>query len=209
MSFFDNNKTIGLVLIIIGLINLVVGIGIAVAGWNDDTVNTNSAICYGIASIIFGLLIFIWGFSVRGGPNDQAKVLSGTIRMVGIITILQALFIALGAYFASDNSSITNAVWTAIVSMIVSIIIGLFLIWVAGKVRGANQNIISKGLWIVLIIVFIIMAILSFMKLFDGSYDFGSLNGIIAVIGAICVFILYLYFVIAMFSKDVKAAMGI
>jgi len=208
MSFFDNNKTIGLVLIIIGLINLVAGIGIAVAGWNDDTVNTNSAICYGIASIIFGLLIFIWGFVARGGPNDQAKVLSGTIRMVGIITILQSLFVALGVYFA-DETSITSGAWAAIGGMIVSIIIGLFLIWVAGKVRGANQNVISKGLWVVLIIVFLILAILSFIKLFNGSYDFSNLNGIIAVIGAICVFILYLYFLVAMFSKDVKAAMGI
>jgi len=208
MSFFDNNKTIGLVLIIIGLIILVAGIGLAVAGWNDDTVNTTSAACYGIAKIILGLLIFVWGFVVRGGPNDQAVVLSGTIRILGVATILQALFIALGTYFA-DTSSITAGAWAAIGGMIVNIIVGLFLIWVAGKVGGKSKNIISKGLWIVLIIVFLYLAISSFFALFSQSYDFGTLNGIVTVIAAICMFILYLYFLVAMFSKDVKSSMGI
>ena len=208
MSFFDNNKTIGLVLIIIGLIILVAGIGLAVAGWNDDSVNNTAAACYGIAKIIFGLLIFVWGFAVRGGPNDQAKVLSGTIRIVGIATILQAFFLALGSYFA-DSSSITAGAWTAIVGMIVAIIFGLFLIWVAGKVGGANKNIISKGLWIVLIIAFLYLAVTSFLTLYRLDFDFGSLNGIMTIVAAICLFILYLYFLVAMFSKDVKSAMGI
>ncbi|MCL2509966.1 MAG: hypothetical protein FWF07_02680 [Methanomassiliicoccaceae archaeon] len=208
MSFFDNNKTIGLVLIIIGLIILVAGIGLAWTGWNDDSVNNTAAACYGIAKIIFGLLIFVWGFAARSGPNDQAKVLSGTIRIVGIATILQAFFAALGTYFAND-SSITAGAGTAIGGMIVAIIVGLFLIWVAGKVGGASKNIISKGLWIVLIIVFLYLAISSFFALFSQNYDFSNLNAIVTVIAAICLFILYLYFLVAMFSKDVKSAMGI
>jgi len=207
MSFFDNSKNVGLALIIVGLINLVAGIGRMVVGVTDESVITLAAICFGIASLIFGILILGYGFKVRNGPNDQSVVVSGLIRTIGIATILQALFIALGAYFAADDSGIADAVIVAIGSMIVSIIIGLILIWAAGKVAGANKNVISKLLWVILIVIFLILAVLQFISIF--AQDFGTLWGILGLVAAICMCIVYIYCFIAMLSEDVKKAMGI
>jgi len=157
--------------------------------------------------LIFGILILGYGFKVRGGPNDQAVVVSGLIRTIGIVTILQALFIALGAYFASDQSGIADSVVIALTSMLISIIIGLILIWAAGKVAGANKNVISKFLWVLLIVIFLILAILSFFDIF--GQDFGTLWGILGLVAAICMCIVYIYCFIAMLSEDVKRSMGI
>jgi len=209
MSFFDNNKTVGLALVIAGLITLVMGIGNAVAGVMDGDGNNAkiAAVCFGIAALIFGILIFGYGFKVRGGPNDQSDIVSGLIRIVGVATILQALFNAIGAYFTTaDSGSIATAVWAAIVSMIVSIIIGLILIWAAGKVAGNSKNVISKLLWIILVVVFLVLAVLTLVH----AFPIGSgITGILVLVSAICMFFVYLYCFIAMLSKDVKSSMGI
>jgi len=200
MSFLTN-KSVGLMLIIVGLVNLIAGIGTVVAGFTDDSVDILVAICRGIASLIFGALMLLYGIKVRGGPNDESDIVSGLIRTLGVAIILKAIFIAIAD--GLDAGSITTGIWTALAQ----IVIGLFLIWVSGKVGGKNKNALSKILWVILIIAFLVLAILEFVGIFNE--DFGSLWGIMMAISAICMCLIYIYCFIAMLSKDVKSSMGI
>lgn len=210
MSFLDN-KTVGLVLIIIGLLNLVAGIARAVNGVLDTegTYLIIAAICYGIASLISGILILGYGIKVRGGPNDESDIVSGLIIVIGTATILNAIFLAAGAFFTNYDSDagLGTSVWAAIVTMIVQIIVGLILIWAGRKVGGKSKNVISKVLWVLLVVIFLILAVLQFIALF--GFDLGTLDGILALVAAICWAIVYIYLFIAMLSKDVKESMGI
>jgi len=210
MSFFDNSKNVGLALIIVGLITLIMGIATAVAGVVDADGGwlKASAVCYGIAALIFGIMILGYGLKIRKSSMDQVAVLSGLIKVIGVATILAALFNAVGAFLSTNNTGdIGGAVIAGISSMIVSIVIGIILIWIASKVAGKSKNVISKLLWIILVVVFLILAILSLINIFN--QHFSDIQGILAAISAICMFIVYLYCFIATLSKDVKTSMGI
>lgn len=205
MSFFDNNKTVGLMLIIVGLINIIMGIAQAVDGViNEDTGKLiAAAVCFGIASLIFGILILGYGLKVRRGPNDQSDTVSGLVRVIGVATILQAIFIAIGSYLNNQDS-----IGGAIVGAIIQLILGIILIWVAGKISGKNKNVISKIVWVIAVVVFLILAITSFLRIFD-NLDFGNLKAILILISSICMFLVYIYCFVAMLSKDIKTTMGI
>lgn len=208
MSFLDNKK-VGLALIFVGLINLLAGIGRVVSGIIDEDVDLVVAICYGIASLIFGALIFGYGIKVRGGPNDESDIVSGLIRRIGIVTILQAVFIAVAVALESDEG-FGVALIGAIIGAIVTIIIGLIFIWAAGKVAGKSKNVISKFLWVILVVLFLIMAIITLFSAIVALLDVEiGLWNILGLVSAICICIVYLYCFVAMLSQDVKSSMGI
>ncbi|MCL2295899.1 MAG: amiloride-sensitive sodium channel family protein [Methanomassiliicoccaceae archaeon] len=212
MSFLTN-KSVGLMLIIIGLINIIAGLARAVNGVleAEGTYLTIAAICFGIANLISGVLILGYGFKVRGGPNDESDIVSGLIIIIGTATILNAIFLAAGSFFTNydADAAIGSAIWAAIVTLIVQIVLGLILIWAGRKVGGKNKNVLSKLLWIILIVVFLILAIWQFVTLFKDGIDLGNLDGILALIGAICWAVVYIYCFIAMLSADVKESMGV
>ena len=207
MSFFDNNKHVGLALIIVGLIVLILGLIAAIAnGISDNFTNTQKLgyVITAIGSLIFGILILGFGLSVRRGSNDKVAILSGLVRVIGIATILAAIFSAVGNYLINDDG-----IGAAIVAFIVQIIIGLILIWVAHKIGGKSKNVISKVLWLILLIVFAILAILSIVNCITGILHDSSLGGILTAISLLCWFIVYVYAVIALLSPEVKSSMGI
>jgi hypothetical protein len=204
MSFFDNTKTVGFVFIIIGLIILITAIaGGALNAINDDyesKVKIGYIIAM-IASLIFGLLILGFGIKCSRGSNDHTAFLSGLVRVFAIATLLGAIFGAVGDYL------INGGLGAAISSFILQIIIAIILFWAAAKVSGKNKNVISKIVWIVLVVVFILALI--------GSIGncVGSISSDIAIlmscISYLCWALAYLFALAACFSKDVKSSMGI
>ncbi|MCL1811502.1 MAG: hypothetical protein FWG41_04735 [Methanomassiliicoccaceae archaeon] len=197
MSFFDNNKTVGLVLIIIGLIMFVGGLVSAVAWLADDTLNTGAQIAFGIGGIIGGLLWLFYGMKVRSGSNDKVAIVSGLVRTIGVITILIAIFVAAGNYLANDEFGLG----AALVSLIVSIIIGLIYLWISGKIAGKNKNVISKIVWVLLVIISLIMVVVHILGIFDAD--------IWGIISHICWAVAYIYVFLASLSPEVKSSMGI
>ncbi|MDR3205821.1 MAG: hypothetical protein LBT41_01800 [Candidatus Methanoplasma sp.] len=190
MSFFDNNNNVGLALIIVGLIAIVAGILHPVL---DE--EKGAAVAYGIAGIISGIIFLLYGLKVRSGSNDKVAIVSGLLRAVGIATILQAIFVAVGYYLLNDEIS------GAVGVLVVQIIIGLIFLWISGKVAGANKNIISKILWVLLVIFSLIAAIFSLLGAISSD--------VTAIISGIAWFIVYIYVFLASLSGEVKSAMGI
>ncbi|MDR0523487.1 MAG: hypothetical protein LBG62_03600 [Candidatus Methanoplasma sp.] len=191
MSFFDNNQNVGLALIVIGLINLIAGI--VSAAWE----HTGSSIAYGIGSVITGILILLYGIKVRNGSNDKVAIVSGLVGTIGLATILSAIFNAIGAYTASDDVTLVAAIG----AVILSIIIGLIYLWVASKIAGANKNVISKIVWVLLLIVSVLGAIGSLIGAISGNP--------IAIITGLAWFVVYVYVLIAALSNEVKSSMGV
>ncbi|MDR3282239.1 MAG: hypothetical protein LBS92_01325 [Candidatus Methanoplasma sp.] len=190
MSFFDDNKNVGLALIIVGLIAIIAGILHPVL--DDDK---GAGVAYGIAGIIGGIILLLFGLKVRSGSNDKVAIVSGLLRAIGIATILAAIFNAIGFYLLNDS------IGGAIGSLIISIIIGLIYIWIAQKIAGANKNAISKIIWVLLVVFSIILAILSLLGAISSD--------IVAIISGIAWFIIYLYVFIASLSSEVKSSLGV
>lgn len=198
MSFFDDNGKIGLALIIVGLVNVLAAIiGIVLAAVNGGE-NLASVIVGAIGSLIFGVLIFLYGRNVRSGSNDRVAILSGFVRVLGIATILSALFVAISQFLS------VGGIGAAISTVIVEIIVGLVLLWVSSKIAGSGQNAISKILWFLLVIIFLVLTI---VNLISGITGIIALSIVPAILG-FCYFFVYGYAFIATLSPDVKSSMG-
>jgi len=204
MSFFDNMKTVGLLLIIVGLINLIVAVGaIAIAGTHDFEEGRVRLgwVVVAISTVIFGVLILMFGMKTRSGPNDKVAFVSGLIRVLGLATILGAIFSAVGLYLIEDG------IGTAIGTFILLIIIGLIYLWAAAKVAGKSKNVISKVLWVILLIISL-LAVLG--NLMDFAYNISSdLWILMNAICSLCMCIVYIFVFVALLSPDVKNSMGI
>lgn len=203
MSFFDDNGKVGLALIIVGLLNIIVAIANVIVAFMDD----NNGVAYAVAAIgaiIFGILILMFGMNVRSGSNDKVGIVSGLVRVIGIATILSAIFDAVASYMMSDDVGVGAAIGAAIIS----IIIGLILLWIASKIAGSNKNVISNVLWILLVLVFLILAILSLVGFVGGLLD-ATTASILGAISSICMFFVYVYAFLACLSPEVKSSMGI
>jgi len=196
MSFFDDNKKIGLALIIVGVVMLIAGLVRIIGGATDDSKNLGAQIAYGIAGIIGGILWLLYGLNVRKGSNDKVAIVSGIVRTIGVITILVAIFNVAGNYMASTSYGVGDI----IVGLLVALIVGLIYLWISFKIAGGNKNIISKILWVLLLIASLIMVLFNILGIF-GADIFG-------IIACICWVIVYIYVFLACLSNEVKSAMG-
>ncbi|MCL1979440.1 MAG: hypothetical protein FWG60_04715 [Methanomassiliicoccaceae archaeon] len=200
MSFFDDNKKVGLALIIVGLISIIVAVASIAVAYSDSIADKAAFAVSAIGSVIFGLLIMFFGFNVRKGSNDKVGILSGLFRVLGIATILGAIFTAISVAMIGD-------IGAGIVSAIIEIIIGLIYLWVSFKIAGGNKNVISKILWVILLVFTLILAILALIAFF--VVFSGDLWLILAGISSLCSFFVYVYAFIALLSPEVKSSMGV
>ena len=198
MSFFDDNKNVGLALVIVGLINLIMAVAsIIIAVLGDG--NVGAAAVGAISFVITGVFLFMYGQKVRAGSNDKVAILSGLIRVIAIITLLGAIFTAISSYMA------TSSIGVALGAAIVSIIVGLILLWISSKVSGANKNVISNILWILLVLAFLILSVLAFVGFFSNLF----LGNFVEAIAQICMLVVYIYAFLACISPEVKTSMGV
>ena len=201
IPFFEDNKKVGFALIIVGLINLIMGVvGIILAIFSDDG-NVGAAAVAAIGFVISGVFLFFYGQEVRNGPNNKVKIVSGLIRIIALITIVSAIFIAISNYMASDDFGIG----AALIFVIVQIIVGLILLWISSKVSGANKNVISNLLWIILVVVFLILTLLAILGFVNGLIG----GDFVGAIREICMVVVYLYAFLACLSPEVKSSMGV
>ena len=198
MSFFDNSKHVGLAIIIVGLISLISAVIKVYEAWSDDSDLVVAAL-RAVAAIIFGLLMFLFGMKVAGGPNDKVAFLSGLIKVFGIAIILGALFSAVAQWIE------TSSLGAGLLLLVATIIVGLILLWVAAKISGKSKNIISKFLWLIVLVVFAILAILSILNLITSLTN--SAWG--DALSYLCWIIICIFAVVACLSPEVKKSMGI
>lgn len=203
MSFFDDMKNFGLVVMIVGVLTAILGIVGIVLDLTDGTgiILWTMDMAY-ISNIIFGLLLLGYAAKVRSGEISEKIDMLGTFTMLlAIVTILGGIFAAIGA--AIDGFGI-GAVIGAVV---VPIILGLILMFVAKKMMDGQATTLDKIIWFLLVIILVVMTIVSLAGI-TVAFS-GTALGIVAGIGSFFEMLMYIFFLLITVSQDVKDKMGI
>lgn len=203
MSFFDNPKNFGIAAIIIGAVSLISGLVAIVNGALADPIATGSVVA-AVGTLIFGILILGVGIPVyKGEESNKLNILGLFVRVIGIATIVTYLFSGAGQII--DESLATGVGW-----IIIGIIFGLILIWAAGKIVDGSADTMDKIIWILLLVAFAILTIVSLVGIFTPFLTDGAiLDQALSAILSLFEFILYAFLLVAVLSDDVKRAMGI
>ncbi len=197
MSFFDDTSNFGKVLTIAGLImalaSLVSLIYAAVYDWGWDY------IIVPVGTLIYGLMIAGVGRRVISGEISQK------IDMVGsFVAIVGAGFIVQG-FFSMIGAAAVGAAGAGIGGFVISLILGVITIYIARSVVDGKVTTMDRFLWILLLVIFAVMFILSLIGIFSG---WGSIPGALDAIASLFLMLVYAFLIMMLLSDDVKVEMG-
>ena len=205
MSFFDDTQKLGLVLIIVGILSIISAIFMIVCGFVDDLItitigdeeldgNDKTIYCVicGIGNLIGGIIYFIFAKKVRSGAiSAKIDVLATYVRTVGVVYLITHIF-------SAAATAAIGEVAAGIIAAIVGIIIALIIIFIAGKINDGQQGTGHKIIWVLLVIAFIIMLIVSILACIT----------IVGIIEGICGVLISLFMLGFLFDGEVKSQLG-
>ena len=201
MSFFDNQKVLGYAFLVVGLILVIDAILTIVFGFvdvNDDMkegIDNWAIYCVlgGIGSLICAVLYTMFAMKVYNGVySEKIVILERYVMIVGLTIALGGIFNAVASIAGGQD------VGVAIVSAILSILIGLIIMFIATKINDGKQTVGDSIIWILLLIAFIIVLILSIFMLFS----------LATIIDGIAHIIIALFMIAFLFDADVKKKMN-
>ena len=201
MSFFDNQKVLGYAFLVVGLILVIDAILTIVFGFvdvNDDMKEgidnwTIYCVLGGIGSLICAVLYTMFAMKVYNGVySEKIVILERYVMIVGLTIALGGVFNAVASIAGGQD------VGVAIVSAILSILIGLIIMFIATKINDGKQTVGDSIIWILLLIAFIIVLILSIFMLFS----------LATIIDGIAHIIIALFMIAFLFDADVKKKMN-
>ncbi|MBR4180933.1 MAG: hypothetical protein IKQ57_02165 [Candidatus Methanomethylophilaceae archaeon] len=204
MSFFKENRTAGIALMVLGAINLIVGLVALVTALTAGNIVV-SAVVACIGPIIMAALYLRFGISVKnGGVPKKIDILAYFVRLAGLSEIIIAVF---NLWYAIETSGAV----VAIGAVIISVIIGLIILFIAGRINDGRQDTGDKIIWIILVVLFAISAVLDVLAVIgfitDGNFAF-DLKTISALIVPIASFIIDVFMLLLLFDSDVKREMN-
>ena len=174
MEFFNNTKNFGLMITVLAVIDIVLGvIGIVNGGFS---IGALGGILAPAVMILAGIAIFtqtnggIISFAFPEGSRSKFGALTGFIFAVGLSNILTL--------------------------NIGGIILGILILVVGWVITNDSKTFLDSVVWVVLIILFALIAISSILAVLSGS--------IIAIISGICSAILYLTAFLYLLDPEVK-----
>jgi len=201
MSFFDNPKNFGTAMLLAGLISALVSlIGIITEALDSD--RDVGLIVISVGVLIYGLMIAAVGQKIRVGEISQRiKILGGFIAVVGAGFIVKGFFSMVGETLDSHLAG-------GVVIFFISLILGILAMYISRTITDGQTTTMDRVFWIVLMVIFVIMIILSIAEMvsaFDGeSVAIGVLNAI----AGLCNVIVYVSLVVVLMSDDVKKELG-
>lgn len=201
MSFFDNPKNFGTAMLLAGLISALVSlIGIITEALDSDRDIGLIVISAGV--LIYGLMIAAVGQKIRVGEISQRiKILGSFIAVVGAGFIVKGFFSMIGESLDSDLAG-------GVVIFFISLILGIVAMYISRTITDGQTTTMDRVFWIILMVIFVIMIILSIAEMvsaFDGdSVAIGILNAI----AGLCNVIVYVSLVVVLMSDDVKKELG-
>ncbi|MBE6520362.1 MAG: hypothetical protein E7Z68_04530 [Thermoplasmata archaeon] len=203
MSFFKENRTAGIALMVLGAINLIVGLVALVTALTAGDIVV-SAVVACIGPIIMAALYLRFGISVKnGGVPKKIDILAYFVRLAGLSEIIIAVF-------NLWNAIETEGALAAIVALAVSIIIGLIILFIAGRINDGKQDTGDKIIWIILVVLFAISAVLDILAIIGiftagVAFDWTLLSTVILPIAS---FIIDVFMLLLLFDSDVKREMN-
>jgi len=151
-----------------------------------------------VGSVICALLYFVYGNKVRTGViSDKPQILAEYVKIVGIVTIIGAVFAAIFAYM------LTGSLGASLTGLLVGIIFGVIILIMAMKINDGKQTTGDKLIWIILLIAFVILLLASILEIISGIVT------ITGIFSGICHLIIYSFMILLLIDEDVKSAMGI
>ncbi len=202
MSFLDNTKTAGTALWIVGILMIISALLSIVCGFVDDDMKDHSVgyAIMGIGALICAFVYFGFGKSIRSGNlSDKFGIVTKFVYVVGLVTVITGIFTAISGVGFDDIA-------TYIVSGIIIVILGLIVMWIYKKITDDSITTFDRVMWIILLVIFIILFILTVASIFTVSGS--GLELAVNVINAICDFVIYLFMIAFLLNSDVKAKFG-
>jgi len=187
MSFFDDMKNFGLVALVVGLINIIVGIvAAAYAGgaWEGYVVAAGT--------IIFGLLVALYALKVHSGEiGEKINILGKFVGVIGLANIVMGVCSAIVGDYTGGA---------------IDIIVGLIMLFCSYKMMDNQVTTLDKIIWILLLIVFVLGIIGGLLGIF--VIFVGTIEAIMLGVGALFSMLLYIFLILMLLSPDVKSKMG-
>ena len=221
IPFLQENKNIGLLLMILGLLSIIAPI-VYLATWHGYYTHISGWWTYvlvmgAIIGIISGLIYILAGMSVRDSKDDKFGLFQKLAAIVNFkieydIKVGVPAFIILVWGVVSLLSGILT-LFTANFFGIVSIIIGIIFIFVAPMVAGQNKPDYAKIIWLIAVILLIIGLIFAIIGIFGLAYimgwgGLGVVYGLLMIVNLIITILISLYMLLAFLSDDIKNNMG-
>ena len=184
MSFLEETKNFGLVLMVISIISIVMDLFLMIVGFD----NVKLGILPGLGSIIGDVLVFIYAFGVYKGGYlfsinrfmDDAVSKFGVL--VGFVTI----------------SGIASIIGGLLSLSILTIIVGVLFLIAAYFMTDGKETIGDKVIWIILLVLFVLSIIGGVVMLFS----------LITLIEGVATIIEGIMLILMLLSPEVKSKMG-
>ena len=200
-SFFDNTKVVGFAFLVVGFILIFSAIFSIILGFVDVSDEMKEGIdnwmpyCVvgGIGSLICALLYTFFAMKVNNGTYSQKIViLEKYVGIVGITMIIDGIFAGAASIAGGQEVS------AAVAGIIISIIIGLIIVFISTKINDGKETVGDSIIWIILLIAFILLLIVSIFEIFT----------LIGIIDGIAHIIIALFMIAFLFDPEVKKKMN-
>ena len=200
-SFFDNTKTVGIAFLIVGVLLIISAIFSIAMGFIDVDADTKGdvkdwmlyCVVGGIGSLICAALYTMFALKVfNGSMTAKIEILANYVRIVGLTFALGGIFDAVASIVGGLD------VGASIVGAIIAVIIGLIIMFIASKIHDGKETVGESIIWIILLIAFIILLVVSILELFT----------LVGIIDGIAHIIIALFMIAFLFDADVKKKMN-
>ena len=222
MSFLEDNKNIGLLVLIVGIMTIVAAIVLVawISGHKVAGYTTAGTIVSLVGALISGIIFILAGLSVRDSKDDQLGLLQMFAGMIGLkiaydikigipalLVMVMGITSLINGVFAIIAGGVNGSVGAGISAGIIGIIIGIFFLIAAPIVAGNKKSSSGSIIWIILLILTVLGILGSFFALFVVFII--PIYGLFVLIVAICSLLLYIFLLLAFLSPEIKKTMGV
>ena len=196
-SFLDNTKNFGLMIAIIGLVDLIVNVIALVDG--IDNINLDW-----IGGIIIGLVYLAAGWMVYSqkpgaldslfpeGISSKFGVLTGYVFLVGVTAIIGGIF-----FIIANTDNIGGGVG--------DIILGLIILIIGWIITNDKKTAVDKIVWVLLVIIFLLLLILAILSIFEVGNMFSGLTMALMYVDVVATIVMYLMAFLYLLNPEVKS----
>ena len=135
------------------------------------------------------------GFALKvnnGTYSQKIVILEKYVRIVGITMIIDGIFAGAASIAGGQE------VGAAIGGIILALIIGLIIVFISTKINDGKETVGDSIIWIILLIAFILLLIVSIFEIFT----------LIGIIDGIAHIIIALFMIAFLFDPEVKKKMN-
>ena len=197
-SFLDNTKNFGLMIAIIGLVDLIVSVLMLIEDMNNLNLMYIGGIIVGLIYLFAGIMVYTQKPGALApifpeGISSKFGVLTGYIFLVGVTGIIDGIFVAA---FSNADGNLMAGIGT--------IVLAIIIIAVGWIITNDTKNVLDKVIYYILIIIFALSVILGLIGIFGLGDYYHDMYLILAIVESIAAIVMYLMAFLYLLSAEVK-----